>query len=280
MSESKEKKKQVWLLAFILIILVLITTLIVINIIDRYRLDSSEAVDLVVDGECVSDIEHEEIDSNVVETIVEYHPGFEASDDKGIWKTDTDIEIFKVSYVNGNGEVTVKSNDGDKVIAPGTENTYTFKFKNTGDIALDYVLEVNASIEGTDLNIPFEGRIRRHDGKYIAGSNDAYVDVKGLDDVKDGYTLGQGRYIYYTLDWKWPFEDNDDYDTYLGNLANEKDLILKIELKTIATVSDGIGGGIIILDTSTGSNSDIWYMSCTILALMLGFLFTRKEEIE
>lgn len=97
------------------------------------------------------------------------NPGFEASDDQTVWSTDTRVEIFHISYVNGEQVVTVNSDNGEKVIAPGTENSYTFKLKNTGNVALDYTVEVDAYFTPADISIPITGRLNRYDGVWIVG---------------------------------------------------------------------------------------------------------------
>ena len=63
-------------------------------------------------------------------TAPDFHanPGFMVIDENDvIWGTETEVEIFKVSYEDGEGNITVKSDNGEKVVAPGTENSYTFK---------------------------------------------------------------------------------------------------------------------------------------------------------
>ena len=50
-------------------------------------------------------------------------PGFEVSDEQTVWTTNTQVEIFRSYYENGEHIITVKSDDGDKLIAPGTENS-------------------------------------------------------------------------------------------------------------------------------------------------------------
>ena len=44
-------------------------------------------------------------------------PGFEASDENTVWSGETNVEIFSISYDNETGETTVRSLDGDKVLA-------------------------------------------------------------------------------------------------------------------------------------------------------------------
>ena len=133
-------------------------------------------------------------------------PGFEAGDDKTVWDTNTQVEIFKVSYVNGEQVITVNSDNGDKVIAPGTENSYTFKLKNTGNVTLDYTVEVDAYFTPGDIEIPIISRLNRYDGKWVVGGKDEYVKVSVLDTAEDKAKLRAGRYTYYTLDWIWPLK--------------------------------------------------------------------------
>lgn len=169
-------------------------------------------------------------------------PGFEAGDDKTVWTTDTPIEIFRISYENGESVITVNSDDGEKVIAPGTSNSYTFKLKNTGNTSIDYRLTVDAYFTPSDLRIPIRAKLSRYDGRWLVGSADGYGTVDALDAVEDSASLSAGRYTYYTLEWEWPFESGDDaYDTLLGNRATEEDLLFTVVLRT--TAEEGGGGG-------------------------------------
>ena len=58
--------------------------------------------------------------------------GFEVSSDDQVWGAKTDVEIFRASYENGEYQVTVKSENGDSLIAPGNENSFVLsKFFST-----------------------------------------------------------------------------------------------------------------------------------------------------
>ena len=151
-----------------------------------------------------------------------------------VWGTETDVDIFKVSYENGEGFVTAESFNGEKIVAPGTENSYTFKLKNTGETGIRYTLNVDAYITPGDNMIPVEARISRYDEKWIVGGPEEWVDVPALDSAEDSSILSAGRYAYYTLDWRWPFEGDDEYDTYLGNLAVTEDITVTIVISTTA----------------------------------------------
>lgn len=172
---------------------------------------------------------------------------FITEDDDQVWTTSTDIEIFHVRYDN-NGDLvfTVNSSNKDKLIAPGTENTYVYRVLNEESRALQYTMTVEAYVTGTDLWIPVEAKLYDKDGNYLAGASDAWVDVLELDGIEKTATLGAGKHTDYVLDWRWPFERtdgsgleaNDAYDTMLGNLAVDDDLTLHIIIRTLAQIDD------------------------------------------
>ena len=158
----------------------------------------------------------------------EKHPKF---------RMNAEAEIFKISYENDKGEITVNGAEGntDKLIAPGTTNKYQFTLENSGDTALDYTMTMEASITGTDEIIPVKVRVWDYTNKYLLGSTEQMTDVLNLNTVNEKAVLGAGRYAAYTLEWEWPFEQGDDeFDTMLGNLAVEDDLVLEIKINTIA----------------------------------------------
>lgn len=149
-------------------------------------------------------------------------------------------EIFKFSY-DETGKVTVIGPEGneDKLFAPGTSNIYQFTLANTGDVALDYTMTMEAYYTGTDLWIPIEARVWDYNNKYLLGSADNKVDVLELNKVEDSAELGAGRYAVYNLEWEWPFERGDDvYDTMLGDLAVDNDLELHIVIRTVAMLDE------------------------------------------
>lgn len=197
--------------------------------------------------------------------------GFETSGGNRVWTTNTEIEIFRVFYENGEQEITVRSdNDEDKLLAPGTDNAYTFKLQNTGNVALDYVVTIDAYFSPDYIRMPINCRLSRYDGTWIAGDLENYVDVPTLDTVEDQATLGAGKYTYYTLDWNWPFESGDDeLDTLFGNLAVDHNLTLTIRITTTATESanPNAGGGISHPKTGDDSTLALW------IALAVGSLF-------
>lgn len=301
--------KSIWMFVLVLFVCVAASNVVFMNIMDDFLLDDSGAISLV-SGEIVGKTnlangtkETEKLDipepTEAPQTSEEQSssaptapsvsqtqakPGFEASDDNGVWSTETAVEIFRISYENGEQHITVNSDNGDKVIAPGTENSYTFKLKNTGNVALDYTVETDAYFTPADILIPVTGRLNRYDGQWIAGGQEQFVEVPVLDAAKDSASLGAGKYTYYTLDWMWPFESgNDEYDTMLGNLAVEKDLVFTVVIKTTATASDdpyiddGIGP-----QTGDNENLALWLMllfgSVVVMMILLFFIFKDRDK--
>lgn len=158
---------------------------------------------------------------------------------------EAEAEIFRLSYDNESGKTTVigAAGNSDKLIAPGTTNLYQFTLANTGDVSLDYTLTMEAYVTGTDLRIPVNARVWDYTNKYLVGSADGMVDVMELNTVEESAELGAGRYAVYNLEWEWPFEradengditSGDTYDTMLGNLAVDEDLVLHIVIRTYA----------------------------------------------
>lgn len=314
---NNSKTKWIWLSVLILLVCVAATTIVFFSRLDSFLLDDKGAISLITDvtqltenglnkweenqtmdtavtkGSTTgqeptnnSDTTGTSADSSASSTTPQtaqppVNPGFEANDEKNVWSTETQVEIFRVSYVNGEQVITVNSDNGEKIIAPGTENSYTFKLKNTGNVALDYTVELDAYFNPADISIPIKGRLNRYDGVWIVGGRDEYERVSVLDAAEDKATLGAGKYTYYTLDWLWAFESgNDEWDTILGNLAVNQDLLLTIVIKTTATESsDTNGGGITPLQTGNNTNLTLWIvLAVSSFAIMMFLLFAKNKE--
>lgn len=209
----------------------------------------------------------------------EKHPQF---------RMDAEAEIFKISYENDIGEITVNGVKGntDKLIAPGTTNKYQFTLENPGDVALDYTMAMEAYITGTDEKIPVKVRLWDYTNKYLLGSTEQMTDVLNLNTVNEKGILGAGRYASYTLEWEWPFEQGDDeFDTMLGNLAVEDDLVLTIKIKTFAEYNDDPEkNNIGLIIPQTGDNSSLEYLwlilAGSIVGIFIVLLAGRKSKKE
>ncbi len=164
---------------------------------------------------------------------------FVVYDDAVTWTTDTSVEIFHLSYDNESGSISVTSENQDAVFAPGTSNSYTFYLKNTGGTSLDYTMWMESSVSNETYAIPIQVRVVSSDGTWILGDEDTWVDSSALNTVFDEERLASGRYDWYTLEWQWAFASGDDeYDTFLGNLAMEEDVSLTVVIHTLAVISE------------------------------------------
>ncbi len=167
----------------------------------------------------------------------DFEPGFEVADDKGIWMAETPVEIFKIAYENGEQQVTVDGGD-DKVIAPGTANTYTFTLKNTGNVPLDYTMSTEVLFSDPELTLPVQVRMKDYEGGYLCGNAEKMEHASILNAVSDSATLAAHSNAVYSLEWEWPFErggaEEDAYDTLLGDLAAERDISMTVIIRTHA----------------------------------------------
>lgn len=230
----------VWLTAFILALLVVATVSVVGTCIYNYAHRSDCQISLY-DGQIKEDAgvvknnaaSQKKADS-VVQSVATQYSGqearqeseksaFEVKDEEQVWKTQTAIELFKADYKNADGVVTVKSADGSKVIAPGTEGSYTFSLQNTSDAAADYKIWVEAELSSNMTGVPIETRMSSENGWLLGGKN-TWAQAEALNGVATSETIDAGRTAEYTIYWQWPFEQgNDAADTGYANAEASAD---------------------------------------------------------
>ena len=207
---------------------------------------------------------------------------FRVVDENTVWQGKTDIEIFRLSYENDANHVTVQSSNGQKLLAPGTSNTYKFQLENTSDHALEYTMDMDAYFSDGQYVIPVNARVLDKYGEYYAGTETEMVDVLELNDVSDSGTLKAGYIMPYTLEWEWPFEEDDAYDTMLGNLAVEEDITLTIVINTTASYTPDPPGGGDGESPKTGDTEIMWAMGAMMVSgtalLFLLVMPRRKKE--
>ena len=161
------------------------------------------------------------------------------TDDSGetVYHSDIRAEIFRAAYENAEGLVTVENGGeaGERLIAPGTANRYVFTLRNTTSLPMDYRLEVDALVQGTEETLTLQVRVWDSEGKYLLGEKEQYAALEQLDHTHDEGVLGADRNAVYTLEWTWPFEQGgDERDTLLGNLAVGEEISLQIVIRTTA----------------------------------------------
>ena len=207
--------------------------------------------------------------------------GFEVADANTVWQGNTAVEIVKVTYADGANQVTVAGGGGDKVIAPGTANSYTFTLKNTGNVALDYTMKMEAYFSHTAYTIPVTVRLVDRDGSYLVGGEEQWEPVLALNRVNEASSIGASRYSSYTLEWQWAFEGDDVYDTLLGDLAVEEDLALTRVIQPVAMQSDdphGDGGEPTSPDTGVDAPLYPWLMLAAAATVTLATTLRKNKR--
>ena len=163
--------------------------------------------------------------------------GLNVEDNTQVWTTDTEIELFKLSYKNNKGEITVKSANKDKVIAPGTDGSYTFDLKNTSKKSADYKVWVETSITSNITGMPLQTRMSGAKG-WLLGSKHNWEDANKLDGITTTETLDAGKTAQYKIYWQWPFEQGkDEEDTNLGNISVNQQFTYKVVIHTLTAAT-------------------------------------------
>lgn len=243
------------------------------NGITHVTVDGQETVSAMPDGKLLA----------AMPAILTANPGFQTYDENTVWQGETEVEIFRISYDNENGEITVNSDRGDKVLAPGTGNLYEFALKNTGNVSLNYTMSMEAYFSNEEYPIPVNARVVDYQGNYLTGSADQMSGVMMLNQVEQSGVIAAGNVYPYTLEWQWPYESgNDAYDTMLGNLAVGEDISLTIIIRTAASFnSDPDAEGGIPPTGDTGSiGLMVILMICSMAGILLLMLLRRKGNTD
>lgn len=157
------------------------------------------------------------------------HSGLEAS-----------LDLFAVQYENESGEITVEGTDGQQVVAPGTSVEYTLRLRNKDTTALDYQLSSGMKFL-SEYELPLKVRLIDPDEQYILGSPTSWVPITELNHVTRTDTLIAGETAEYVFQWKWDYEGDDLYDTFLGNAASEKPIEVEVSMSVYAAANTDIG---------------------------------------
>lgn len=196
-----------------------------------------------------------------------------------------EIQIFCAEYDN-DGKITVKSDFGDKVVAPGTENSYDLYVRNVGKVPISYILEaesrITVDVNGKQTEIPIEASFYTPSSSYLLGGEESLENLGKLDGVKDGSGLSPQHQAKYTLCWSWPFDGDDEFDTLLGNLAAEgEELTVKVAFNVTAAYDPNAAGGSLM--TGDSSNIGLWvalFIISTFTLIILLFLRKRENDEE
>ena len=183
--------------------------------------------------------------------VVGKNPSFEIGDGEGKkWESGTTVNIFKSSYENGEGKTTIVSQNGDKVIAPGSKSEYKFALFNDGNVAVRYDTNIGFNLllggkENNEITFPLKVKLYTDTGKYLIGSESEWKLISDVDTISYHSQLGASSLENFTLEIMWEYEGgNDELDTYLGN-------------QSAADLGNGNGGASVSLEINTYAEEHI-----------------------
>jgi len=227
--------------------------------------------------------------------IVSKDPEFKTDDNKGAWSTGRNIDIFKAQYSNGEGETSVVSSDGTKVVAPGTQTTYKFAMHNSGNMAVVYATDLEFKLKiGNEVvsaeNFPLKARLFNSSGEYLIGGANEWLPIYKATLNQYSNQLGASSFEDFELQLLWEMDGgNDAIDTLYGDLAAEKGVTLTLTLNTYAVEHDdprAEGGKPISSDTKTheygGTIRWLWLMllfiNTAVIIFYISWLMNKRLQ--
>lgn len=169
------------------------------------------------------------------------------SDAEQVWSGTTEINLFGCSYINDQEKESVRSENQQKVIAPGTQDQYLFRVTNQGTQPIRYQIWYETEEKASGMYLPIESEMERLSvDEAGTGIEQEAEDSKIETDRKRELLLQPETSDQYRFQWKWLYERDDDlYDTRLGNLAVEQELkyIVKIHVRAELDSQEQLQGG-------------------------------------
>lgn len=149
------------------------------------------------------------------------------------------LELFRIAYENELGEITVRGVNTDNVVAPGTTVSYDVRLRNNDEVIIDFLMTLDAAFT-TEHQIPIEFKIIDNYGNYILGSETGWASTAELNALQHKGTVHPGEIFTYHITWRWVFEVSDEqdaYDTFLGNVNGEKRPGIIVSMETQAAAN-------------------------------------------
>lgn len=233
--------RNIWIVVLFLLIGVMLTLMLLSPVLGRLTQSDRNIIPLTYHGD------REIFDKDGFSYIrANAEPDMLTSDENAQWQVNTDVDLFKTAYANDKGEITVKSLKDDKIIAPGTSNEYEFFVKNTGNISLNYTMLLDSVFTLSNRDLPMQVRLRSGD-RWILGSENSWVYSESLSGIIETGTVDVNKYVVYTFEWQWPFEDgiddalilNDLNDTIIAEAAVNQDVTFKLSIETQSVATPG-----------------------------------------
>lgn len=162
--------------------------------------------------------------------------------DLGLGEPEGTIELFRIEYSNEKGEVTVQGLNADNVVAPGTSVGYDIRLRNNDDVIIDFLMTPTVEFLTGD-EVPVEFKIMDDYGNYILGSDTEWADSDGMNQLAHKGSIHPGEVFTYHVRWQWLFEvsdEQDGYDTYLGNQDGELVPGVVVGLETQASANPNL----------------------------------------
>ncbi len=256
---SKAKKMSrgmIWIIAALLLVLVVTSIILLATVLDTWRSGEKNVITLFPGDPTNNELYEQEIRPS------DQAPGIqvEGSPNNGDGSADgtsylnkSSIDLFKDTYMDADGNVLVQSSNGNKVVAPGTSNSCEFSLKNTGNISLDYTLQLTGNFAFGEKELPIRVRLRYGD-EWIVGGDNQWVAWKSLADATDTRTVPSGHRAIYYFEWMWPNEEManglvdefnnalivaDKDDTSIGNAATDTSTRFDLNINTTAITTPG-----------------------------------------
>lgn len=205
---------------------------------------------------------------------------FSVSDGCTVWRKKTDIDLFHYSYENAEGVVTAESGNGEKILAPGTEGSYTFAIRNRGNDAADCRIWIETERNGRFPNPPFQVCLSRSEGR-DTDSRTEWKRIEDLDTCSVTEHVSAGDSLNYTLHWRWPFEsdaEEKEIDTQMGNLAEVRNLDYKVTIHMQAVQSKKETGKAVAVGTGDQTNIGGYCLLLAVAAMTVGTILDRGRK--
>lgn len=129
------------------------------------------------------------------------------------WTQVSTIELFDMNI-----GPDMEDDIGGKIY-PGVEGYYGFEIYNPNTYAVKFDMKIEDAVH-TAGSIPFIYRLIKVtdiEDIYIAGDETTWLSAEDLATIFA--ELDSGERGGYILEWKWPYEGNDEHDTALGTDA-------------------------------------------------------------
>ncbi len=181
-----------------------------------------------------------------------------------------ELALFSIYYNN------------QKVVAPGTKFEQSLLLRNADEYAIDYALEPKVTFS-TRYQIPLQVRVKNADGTYILGSAEEWASLQDLRNLEHTGTLEKTEAAEFFIEWQWPYEGDDEYDTLIGSQDREVGLEISFTFQAKANTSLDANGGWeghpdMAKNTALAVAASIFAISLVSLTVII--IKKRKEALE